>query len=60
MEKETKTEVTIEQAFDVIKKMVMTGVPIQGSLEEIRAKTQAVEELLDVIEDGIKSKKDGE
>tara|TARA_R110002050_G_scaffold276577_1_gene421804 strand:+ start:638 stop:808 length:171 start_codon:yes stop_codon:yes gene_type:complete len=51
-----KKEVTIEQAFDVIKKMVLTGVTVQGSFEEIKTKNQAVEELLEIIEDGIKSK----
>ncbi len=55
-----KKEVTIEQAFDVIKKMVLTGVTVQGSFEEIKAKNQAVEELLEIIEDGIKSKENGE
>tara|TARA_R110002020_G_C15927957_1_gene743500 strand:- start:436 stop:618 length:183 start_codon:yes stop_codon:yes gene_type:complete len=55
-----KKEVTIEQAFDVIKKMVLTGVTVQGSFEEIKTKNQAVEELLEIIEDGIKSKENGE
>ncbi len=55
-----KKEVTIEQAFDVIKKMVLTGVTVQGSFEEIKSKNQAVEELLEIIEDGIKSKENGE
>ena len=54
MEELKTNEATIEQAFDVIKKMVMTSVPVQGSFEEIRTKTQAVEELLDIIEDGLK------
>jgi len=60
MEQLNKQEVTIEQAFDVIKKMVLTGVTVQGSFEEIKAKNQAVEELLEIIEDGIKSKENGE
>ncbi len=55
-----KKEVTIEQAFDVIKKMVLTGVTVQGSFEEIKTKNQAVEELLEIIEDGIKPKENGE
>ena len=56
MEELKTNEATIEQAFDVIKKMILTGVPVQGSFEEIKAKNQAVEELLEIIEDGIKSK----
>lgn len=60
MEQLNKQEVTIEQAFDVIKKMVLTGVTVQGSFEEIKTKNQAVEELLEIIEDGIKSKENGE
>ena len=60
MEELRTNEATIEQAFDVIKKMILTGVPVQGSFEEIKAKNQAVEELLEIIEDGIKSKENGE
>ena len=60
MEKLRTNEAMIERAFDVIKKMILTGVPVQGSFEEIKAKNQAVEELLEIIEDGIKSKENGE
>ena len=60
MEEFKTNEATIAQAFDVIKKMILTGVPVQGSFEEIKAKNQAVEELLEIIEDGIKSKENGE
>ncbi len=60
MEELKRNEATIEQAFDVIKKMILTGVSVQGSFEEIKAKNQAVEELLEIIEDGIKSKNNGE
>ena len=60
MEELKTNEATIEQAFDVIKKMILTGVTVQGSFEEIKAKNQAVEELLEIIEDGIKSKENGE
>lgn len=55
-------ELTTEKAFQALKQLVLTGVPIQGSFVEIEKKKQAVDKMLNVLEKALdlEQKQDGE
>lgn len=46
-------ELTIEQAFNSLKELVLKGVPFQGSLIEIDQKKQAVLKMIETVENAL-------
>ncbi len=46
-------ELTIEQAFNSLKELVLKGVPFQGSLVEIDQKKQAVLKMIETVENAL-------
>jgi len=53
LEQNQEAELTPKTAFYKIKEIVLKGVIIQGSIEEIKQKTIAVEEALKIIEEKV-------
>ncbi len=53
-------ELTVQKAFESLKQLVFTGVPLTGSIVEIEQKRGAIEKLFEVLESGINLEKNGE